>query len=141
MLQDPQGRALACALCAVLTVGMTACSGSSDDAGGKPAVATVPSTTVPAHSADNTIPRRIEVTFSASEVTGGARQENVKLGDRVEIRAVSDVVEELHVHTYEPRIALQPGKPGEIVFTASIPGRHEVEFEKSHKRALTLQVG
>ena len=54
---------------------------------------------------------------------------------------MSDVVEELHVHTYEQRVALQPGQPGEVIFTATIPGRHEVEFEKSRRRALTLQVG
>ena len=79
--------------------------------------------------------------LSGGQVSGGARQETARIGEQVRIRAVSDVVEELHVHTYEQRVALQPGQPGEVILTATIPGRHEVEFEKSRRRALTLQVG
>jgi len=44
------------------------------------------------------------------------------------------------MRTYDQRIPLQPGKPGEVIFTADIPGRHEVEFEKSGKHALILEV-
>ncbi|HWC10009.1 MAG TPA: hypothetical protein VG455_02190 [Acidimicrobiales bacterium] len=82
----------------------------------------------------------IEVAFAGGQVSGGRRTERVNLGDRVQIRAVSDVPEELHVHTYDLRRALEPSQPAEIAFTATIPGRHEVEFEKSGKHALTLEV-
>ena len=142
MLQTTRARAVACILCAALAAATTACGDSSDDSGDgaePPATSTtaVTGTTTPTTAAVRTI----EVALSGGQVAGGARQEMVKAGEQVRIRAVSDVVEELHVHTYEQRVALQPGEPGETTFTASIPGRHEVEFEKSHKRALTLQVG
>ncbi len=143
MFKSVRDRVFAPPLCALLIAGATACGDSSDDAdGGREAPAATstiaaPITTIPT----TTAAKFIEVTFSGGQVSGGARQETVKVGEQVRIRAVADVVEELHVHTYDQRVALQPGQPGEAVFTASIPGRHEVEFEKSGRRALTLQVG
>ncbi len=83
----------------------------------------------------------IEVVLSDGQVRGGPRRETVELGQRVRMRAVSDVAEELHVHTYDQRVTLQPGQAAEVVFAADIPGRHEVEFEKSGRQALTLEVG
>jgi hypothetical protein len=71
---------------------------------------------------------------------GGPRKETVNLGDRVRLRATSDVAEVLHVHTYNLKTELQPGVAAEVVFEATIPGRHVVEFEKSGKDALTLEV-
>ena len=85
--------------------------------------------------------RTIEVALTGSQVRGGRRTEKVGLGERVRIRASSDVPEELHVHTYDLRQALQPSQPGEVLLTATIPGRHEVEFERSGRQALTLEVG
>lgn len=62
------------------------------------------------------------------------------LGETVVLRATSDVAEELHVHTFDLRTELAPGRPGELRFTAEIPGRQEVEFERSAKTALTLEL-
>ncbi len=62
------------------------------------------------------------------------------MDEKVVLRATSDVPEELHVHTYDVRADLTPGEPAEVRFTAGIPGRHEVEVEKSGKVALTLEV-
>lgn len=82
----------------------------------------------------------IEVALAGGQVVGGPRKETVSLGTKVRIRATSDVPEVLHVHTYNRKTDLQPGTPGEVVFEATIPGRHEVEFENSGKDALTLEV-
>lgn len=84
--------------------------------------------------------RTIELKLEGKTVVGGPRKETVAVGEKVRIVAVADVAEELHVHTYELKIDLRPGTPGEVVFDAAIPGRHEVEFEKAHKLALTLEV-
>jgi hypothetical protein len=82
----------------------------------------------------------IEVRLSGGAVEGGPRLETVDVGSTVTIRATSDVAEELHVHTYDLSVDLEPGQPGEVTFEATIPGRHEVEFEGSGKLALTLEV-
>lgn len=82
----------------------------------------------------------IEVRLTGGDVEGGPRRETVEVGSTVTIRVVADVAEELHVHTYDLSVELAPGDPGEVTFDATIPGRHEVEFERSGKVALTLEV-
>ena len=127
-------RAVALLVGACLAVTTIGCGGSSQSGTSttpQPG-ATSPPTTEAA--------RTIEVALFGGQVSGGSRLETVRLGLQVRIRAVSDVDEELHVHTYDQRLALQAGQPGELVLAASIPGRHEVEFEKSGRQALTLEV-
>ncbi len=146
MLRTWRGRALALVVCASLSAGLIAgCGDSSDDEGSAPSTASPagPTSVPTAVSAAPTTEAvgTIDVEFAGGQVRGGRRTEKVKLGEQVRIRAVSDVAEELHVHTYDRRLALQPSQPAEVVFTADIPGRHEVEFEKSGREALTLEVG
>ena len=80
-----------------------------------------------------------EFTFSGGKVTGDSRV-TVKLGDQVTIRVTSDVAEEVHVHTYDRMVDLEPGVPGEVTFTADIPGVHEVELEDSAHHLTSLEV-
>jgi hypothetical protein len=131
---------LSCAARAVVVAvlsGLTACGGtstpsSSPTSTSAPATSAPPTTVSPATT--------IELRFAQGEAVGGPGRETVALGETVVLRATSDVTEELHVHTYDLRSRLVPGQPTELRFTASIPGRHEVEFERSAKTALTLEV-
>lgn len=125
------------AVVVAVVLGLTACGQSSSPSSSRT------STTASATSATTTTVSSgtaIELRFAQGEVLGGPRREAVALGETVVLRATSDVVEELHVHTYDLRSRLVPGQPVELRFTASIPGRHEVEFERSAKTALTLEV-
>ena len=138
MLHIWRGRASALVVGAALLAALrAACSGSPDDPG---APATTASTGA-SPTATTATGRTIEVAFAGGQVQGGRRTERVELGEQVRIRAISDVAEELHVHTYDRLLTLQPSQPAELVFTADIPGRHEVEFEKSRRQALVLEVG
>ena len=101
---------------------------------------TAPATTGPATTAPDEGLRTIEITLSGGQVVGGSRKETVELGERVRIRAVSDVQEVVHVHTYDAKLALSPGQPADLLLEATIPGRFEVEFEESGRDALTLEV-
>ncbi len=146
MLHNLRGRALALLVCASLSAAVVAGCGDDasedDDASTPPtAVSTATTGAEAAVTSTSAAVGAIEVAFAGGQVQGGRRTERVKLGEQVRIRAVSDVPEELHVHTYDRRVALQPSQPAEVVFTADIPGRHEVEFEKSGRDALTLEVG
>ncbi|MGH9164439.1 MAG: hypothetical protein ACRDZW_02855 [Acidimicrobiales bacterium] len=62
------------------------------------------------------------------------------MGDRVRLRVASDVAEEVHVHTYDVMADVAPGTTADVEFTATIPGRHEVELEKAGKALLVLEV-
>lgn len=139
------------ALGLALSLALAGCGDSGDDEAESPTDASPPSTSPAASStsvttAATTPPTSapaepaIEVALAGGQVVGGPRKETVSRGERVRIRARSDVPEVLHVHTYDLKTDLQPGTPGEVVFEATIPGRHEVEFEKSKKTALTLEV-
>ncbi len=136
------------ALIASASLTLVARGGSSGPDGAEPGAQTT-ATTVPAQPSTSAPPPpttaadpalTIEVAFSSGQVRGGSRRQTVKVGDRVRIRSLSDVAEELHVHTYDQRLPLQPAQTNEVVFVANIAGRHEVEFEKSAKQALTLEV-
>ena len=51
----------------------------------------------------------------------------VEEGDRVYLRITSDHPVEFHIHGYELEEELEPGKPEELSFDATIPGRFEIE--------------
>lgn len=132
------------ALIAILLAGLAVAGCGGDDEPATP-TATAPTTTADASTSTTTTVaepagRVIEVRLVGGDVEGGPRLETVSVGDTVTIRAVSDVAEELHVHTYDLKVDLEAGTPGEVTFDASIPGRHEVEFERSGQVALTLEV-
>ena len=84
--------------------------------------------------------RTIEATFARGQVIGGSRRETVRLGERVRLRVTSDVDDEVHVHTYDAKVAVMAGRPAELEVIATIPGRHEVELEQRHRQLLTLEV-
>ena len=132
----------------VAGLGLSACGDDDDIASSSttvPAVATTvasASTTVASTATTATTApagRVLEYTFRGGNVTGEGRV-SVKLGEQVTIRVVSDVAEEIHVHTYDLTAELEPEAPGRITFTADIPGVHEVELESSHLRLLSLEV-
>lgn len=82
----------------------------------------------------------IEVAIVGGDVQGGVRREKVALNSEVTIRATSDVADELHVHTYDLKVALVPGRAADLTFLARIPGVFEVELEERGKKVLELEV-
>ena len=129
------------AVALIAAVVLTTCGEPSTESS-LPATTTAPSTSTSPTAAPTTASpgTTIELRLAQGSVVGGPRRESVALGETVVLRATSDVAEELHVHTFDLRVELAPGRSGELRFTADIPGRHEVEFEKSSKTALTLEV-
>ncbi len=93
-----------------------------------PTTSTRPTTTTPAV----TVAR---ITVSDGKAVGGIRRIDVEEGDRVELRVRSDVADEVHVHGYDLKRDVAPGKPARIAFRATIPGRFDVELEE---RALPI---
>ncbi len=77
--------------------------------------------------------------FSGGNVTGDS-EVTAKVGEQVTIVVVSDVAEEVHVHTYDLMVELEPNVAGQITFTADIPGVHEVELEDSGLHLTSLKV-
>jgi hypothetical protein len=82
----------------------------------------------------------IEVRVAGGKVQGGVRRERVRRGETVVLRVVADVTDHVHLHGYDRMADVAPGKPGEIRFTADLPGVWEVELEDRKQQLLTIEV-
>jgi hypothetical protein len=61
-------------------------------------------------------------------------------GDTVRFRVRSDKAEEVHIHGYDIKKDLEPGKTETVTFKASITGIFEIEFEDSATQIAELKV-
>jgi uncharacterized cupredoxin-like copper-binding protein len=84
--------------------------------------------------------QRISIVFKNGAVVGGLPHETVKQGDRVVIAVKADVTDEVHLHGYDIKRDVAPGKPARIAFKATIPGRFEAELESRSLQILDLEV-
>jgi hypothetical protein len=75
-------------------------------------------------------PTIVRVTVVDGAPKGGIVRETVSKGDRVALVVTSDVADEIHLHGYDISRDVRAGGTARIVFTASIPGRFEVELEE-----------
>ena len=71
----------------------------------------------------------IDVSYAGGTVDVSAERFSIPLGSEVTMRVASDVEEELHLHGYDLHADVGPGLPGELTFTAEVPGLFEVELE------------
>jgi heme/copper-type cytochrome/quinol oxidase subunit 2 len=143
-------RLAAVAAAVVAGTGLSGCGDDDDGTDAGPTTTTVASPTtggdattttagVPATTTTTATGRVVDYAYREGTVEGDDRV-TVKRGEQLTIRMVSDVVEEVHVHTYDLRLDLAPGIPGRLTFTPDIPGVHEVELEISHRRIFSLEV-
>jgi FtsP/CotA-like multicopper oxidase with cupredoxin domain len=65
---------------------------------------------------------------------------NAQQGDTVTFRVVNDEAEEVHIHGYDIKKELEPGKTETVSFKADIPGIFEIELEGSGTLLAQLKV-
>jgi FtsP/CotA-like multicopper oxidase with cupredoxin domain len=82
----------------------------------------------------------IEVRVTGDEVETASRRVRVDRGERVRIRVQADRAEEVHLHGYDLRADVAPGRPAVIEFTADAAGVFEVELEQAKLQLFELQV-
>ena len=111
---------------AIVALALTGCAGKSTP--------TTAATTSPA--ADQTI----NITYAGGKVSGVSAVIKVKLKSTVTLVVTSDVADEVHVHGYDKMADVTKGGTVTIVFTATLPGKWEVELEKLKHRLVFLQV-
>ena len=123
-----RGRVGAAAALTVLLV-LAACGGGDSPTIAGPAPATTTTT--------GTV---LGVTVRGGSVVEGASRQRATLNQPVTIRVTGDAADEVHVHGYDKRVEVPPGRTAELTFVANIPGVFEVELERSHKLLFTLEV-
>jgi hypothetical protein len=84
--------------------------------------------------------REIAVSIRGGKVDPPPERVKVQQGEAVRLVVTSDVADEVHVHGYDLEVALPPGKPATLEFTADQPGLFEVETHETEKVLLQLQI-
>jgi len=98
--------------------------------------ATVPTTT--ARQGASTV--QLEYAISGGRPVGGIGRDSVEGGEIVVLRVTSDVADEVHLHGYDLTAGVRPGAPARLEFRATLPGRFEVELERSGVQVAELEV-
>ena len=100
------------------------------------ATTTVPPTTTTTEPPADVV---IVVALVDGRIEAESRYE-ASLGDAVEVRVTSDVVEEVHLHGYDLLFDLEAGAEVRVVFEANLPGVWEAELHPSHRQFFQLKV-
>lgn len=76
----------------------------------------------------------------ASDNAATAKKVTVKQGRQVELVVKSALADEVHLHGYDLRADVAPGKPATIRFKANAPGLFEAELESRGLPIIELEV-
>ena len=68
------------------------------------------------------------------------RRYSVKQGRKVVIVVRTELADHVHLHGYDLMADVGPGKPATIRFTATAPGRFEIELEDRGLEIAELEV-
>jgi hypothetical protein len=85
-------------------------------------------------------PKRIRIVVRSGRVEGGIRRPSVDKGEKVVLVVDTDAGEYVHVHGYDISKDVVVGTPTRVVFTATTPGRFEVELHNPSVVIADLQV-
>jgi hypothetical protein len=70
---------------------------------------------------------RAAISIEGGQPAGGEQEIKVKSGQHVVVEITSDTPDEVHLHGYDLETAVEPGKPAELDFDASLEGIFELE--------------
>lgn len=129
---------LVLALLAGLGAGLTLAScGGGDESSPAP---TTTQTTTTTETTEKDEPTVVRVTVSGGVPSAGIVRKTVEEGDRVVLLVTSDVADEIHLHGYDLTRDVAAGAAARVEFTATIPGRFEVELEERGVQIAELTV-
>jgi heme/copper-type cytochrome/quinol oxidase subunit 2 len=139
-------------LAALLISGGVLAGCGGDDGGGAAGATTTVASTTTTTSAEPTSTEEpttttagfsgtlIEAKVTGDQVETASRRVRVSRGEKVRIQVEADHAEEVHVHGYDLKKDVAPGKPAVIEFTADASGVFEVELEEAALKLFDLQV-
>ena len=93
--------------------------------------------TAPAKPAPPPVP---EIRLRDGKPVGGVKELEFTKGDRIQFDVTADVADEVHVHGYELKRDVEPGKTVNFSFKGDIDGQFEVELEQRTEQIAELKV-
>jgi ABC-type Fe3+-hydroxamate transport system substrate-binding protein len=126
---------LACA-CMLAATALAGC-GSNDSSSASSTDATTDETTT---TTEVVKPKVVGIVVVNGAPKGGIVRQTVSKGDRVVLVVKSDVADEIHLHGYDKSTDVTAGGTARLPFTATIPGRFEVELESRGVQIADLTV-
>jgi hypothetical protein len=117
--------------------------GSSDNGSTSVTETTSTTTTTTASGTTTTAaPKPVEVAIVVENGApkGGIVRKTVSKGDHVVLVVTSDVADEIHLHGYDMKKDVAAGGTIRLPFTATLPGRFEVELEQRGVQIADLTV-
>ena len=133
---------LACA-CVLATTALAGC-GSDDSSSASSTDSTTEETTTTADTETTTTeaakPTVVSIVVVNAAPKGGIVRQTLSEGDHVVLVVRSDVADEIHLHGYDKSTDVTAGGTARLPFTATIPGRFEVELESRGVQIADLTV-
>ncbi|HXG75653.1 MAG TPA: hypothetical protein VNJ53_03695 [Gaiellaceae bacterium] len=74
------------------------------------------------------VPATIRIEVRDGRTVGGLARPEVEEGARVQLVLAADVSGDVHLHGYDLEARVTPSRPARLRFTATIPGRFEIEL-------------
>ena len=130
---------LACA-CVLAVTALAGCGSSSDSTAASTDTTTADTTTAETTTTDAAKPTVVSITVVGGAPKGGIVRQTVSKGDEVVIVVTSDVSDEIHLHGYDKSTDVTAGGTARLPFTATLPGRFEVELESRGVQIADLTV-
>ena len=134
---------LACA-CVLAATALAGC-GSDDSSSASSTDSTTEETTTTTADTETTTteaakPTVVSIVVVNAAPKGGIVRQTLSEGDRVVLVVKSDVADEIHLHGYDKSTDVTAGGTARLPFTATIPGRFEVELESRAVQIADLTV-
>jgi copper(I)-binding protein len=129
---------LACA-CLLAATALTGC-GSDDSTTASSTETATETTTTDTTTTEAEKPTVVSIVVVNAAPQGGIVRQTVNKGDRVVLVVKSDVADEIHLHGYDLSRDVTAGGTARLPFTATLPGRFEVELESRGVQIADLTV-
>ena len=134
---------LACA-CMLAATALAGC-GSDDSSNKSSTDSTTEETTTTTADTETTTteaakPTAVRIVVVDGAPQGGIVRQTLSQGDRVVLVVKSDVSDEIHLHGYDKSTDVTAGGTARLPFTATLPGRFEVELESRGVQIADLTV-
>ena len=136
---------LACA-CMLAATALAGCGSDDGSTASSTETTTEETTTTTAETETTTTtteaakPTVVSIVVVKGVPKDGIVRESVDKGDRVVLVVKSDVADEIHVHGYDIMRDVTAGGTARLPFTATLPGRFEVELEEHGVQIAELTV-